>query len=289
MAAMNSAPRVVVVTGASAGIGLAAAVQFAAQGDTVVATMRDPGRAGDLERAAGEAGIDLEILPLDVADQDSVDRAFEGIHERHGRVDVLVGNAGIGVLGTLEELPLERIRQAMEVNFYGVVRTTQAVLPRMREAGTGRLIAVSSLGGVMGQPFTDAYCAAKHAVEGLYESLQPVLARFGIRVSIVEPGPVGTRFHSNSIGFGRDGLGPAREAYEPLYERYDAVMAEGGDRKQSAEDAAAAIVAVASETDPHLRYQTHRFATKLAGMKLADLNGDAVTGFTSRWFDPPAN
>jgi len=285
---MSTESRVVVVTGASAGIGLAASIQFAAQGDRVVAGVRDLERRGELEAAASRAGVDLDILQLDVAEDDSVEQAFQQIHKRHGRVDVLIGNAGIGSLGALEEISMDFLRRAMEVNFYGVVRTTRAVLPRMREAGSGRLLAISSLGGVMGQPFTDAYSASKHAVEGLYESMQPVLKRFGIHVSIVEPGPVGTQFHEKGVG-DRDTHGPARGVYDELWDRYDSLMSQGNDRKQSPEEAAAAIVAVASEPDPHLRYQTHKFATRLASMKLADLNGDAVTSFTSKWLDPQAD
>lgn len=282
---MSAQARVVVVTGASAGIGLAAAVAFAARGDRVVASMRDLSRKEPLEAAASAAGVELEFQELDVADDASVEGAFEEIHARHGRVDVLVGNAGIGLLGAIEEISMDELRRVMEVNFYGVVRTTQAVLPRMREAGSGHLIAITSLGGVMGQPFTDAYSASKHAVEGLYESMQPVLKRFGVHTSIVEPGPVGTRFHEKGVA-GRPPTSSAPNAYGPLWERYDKLMSGDEDRKQSPEDAAAAIVEVASEPDPHLRYQTHRFATRLASIKLADLNGDAVTSFTSKWLDP---
>lgn len=282
---MSGDPRIVVITGASTGIGLEAALQFAARGDHVVATLRDLGRRDELDRAAQQAGVALETLELDVADQGSVDRAFEEIYARHGRVDVLVGNGGIGAMGTLEEVSLDFLRHAMEVNFFGVARTTKAVLPRMREAGAGRLIAVSSLAGVFGQPFNDAYCASKHAVEGLYEALQPIARRFGIHVSIVEPGPVGTTFHGRSAGLDRSVHGPARDVYQSLWEQYDAMMAEGEDRKQTPADAAAAIVDVAFEPEPLLRYQTHKFATRLASMKLADLTGDAVTDFTAKWFE----
>jgi NAD(P)-dependent dehydrogenase (short-subunit alcohol dehydrogenase family) len=281
---MSTESRVVVVTGASAGIGLAASVQFAAQGDTVVASVRDLNRKAALDEAAAQAGVELDIVQLDVADDASVDRAFEEIHSRYDAVDVLVGNAGIGAPGALEETSMDFVRRAMEVNFFGVVRTTKAVLPRMRERGSGRLLAVSSLAGVMGQPFTDAYSASKHAVEGLYESMQPVLKRFGVHVSIVEPGPVGSEFHEKGVA-DRNHDAETRAIYDPLWNRYDALMAEGNDRKQSPEDAAAAIVAVASEAEPHLRYQTHKFATRLASMKIADLNGDAVTRFTSTWLD----
>src|ERR1700722_18056786 len=186
--------RVVVVTGSSSGIGLATALAFAQAGDAVVATVRDPSRADDLRAAVAEAALEVEVVGLDVTDDDAVTRVMRDVLARHGRVDVLVNNAGAPFAATLEELPISEVRRSMEVNFFGVVRTTKAVLPAMRVAGGGRLIAVTSLGGVVGQPFNDAYCAAKFAVEGLYESLPPVAAAFSVHVSIVEPGLVDTRF-----------------------------------------------------------------------------------------------
>jgi NAD(P)-dependent dehydrogenase (short-subunit alcohol dehydrogenase family) len=197
-----------------------------------------------------------------------------------------VANAGVGHLGTLEELSLDDLRQAMEINFYGVVRATKAVLPRMRQRGAGRLIAVSSVAGVIGQPFTEAYCAAKCALEGLYESLHPVAARFGVRVSIVEPGPVGTDFHGRSTGIGRQSLDVEGDPYGELWDRHRAFMASGDGRKQTPESAAKVIVEAADDPDPKLRYQTSTFTRKLVGIKLADTDGSQVTEFTARWLEP---
>jgi NAD(P)-dependent dehydrogenase (short-subunit alcohol dehydrogenase family) len=140
----------------------------------------------------------------------------------------------------------------------------------------------------MGQPFNDAYCAAKFAVEGLYESLNPVLARFGVHASIVEPGPVATEFSAKSMGSGRDGLDVEGEPYAELWQRYQAVMAAGATRRQPTGDAAQVIVDVADAESPVLRYQTSSFTKRLIGMKLADLDGSTITGFTSTWLDPPA-
>jgi NAD(P)-dependent dehydrogenase (short-subunit alcohol dehydrogenase family) len=200
----------------------------------------------------------------------------------------MVANAGVGAMGTLEELTMEAIRAAMEVNFYGVVRTTKAVLPRMRARGAGRVIAVTSVGGVLGQPFTDAYCAAKFAVEGLYESLHPVMAAFGVRVSIVEPGPVATEFHAKSAGLGRDNLDIEDTPYAALWERQTQFMAAGDSRKQDIDEAAATIVEAANAAEPLLRYQTSKFTRRLIAMKLADLDGSQVTGFTAGWIKAPA-
>ena len=182
------------------------------------------------------------MAALDVADDGSVANAFADIFDRFGGVDVLVNCAGVGCIGAVEETSLTELRHSMEVNFFGVVRTTKAVLPRMREAGRGRLIAVSSLGGLLGQPFQDAYCASKFALEGFYESLRPLAAQ------------------------------------------YDALMAAGESRAQAAEEVAACIVSVAGEAEPRLRFQTSRFATKLAALKMQDLDGDAVDAFTANWF-----
>src|SRR4051794_4761911 len=161
-----SSPRVTVITGSSSGIGLACAVAFARAGDTVVATVRDTDRAGPLRQALKSANASAQIATLDVGDDSSVTSAIEQVLADHGRIDVLVNNAGLGVAGTLEEITIDEMRAVMEVNFFGVARVTKAVLPSMREAGGGRVIALSSIAGAFGQPFTDGYCASKFALEG---------------------------------------------------------------------------------------------------------------------------
>ena len=273
----------VVVAGACSGIGLSACKQFSERGYLVTAGALDPG-APALRETAESASGSLHIVPMDVTDDASVANAFAEIYDVFGCVDVLVNSAGVGCIGALEECSLAELEHTMAVNFFGVVRTTKAVLPRMREAGSGRLIAVSSLGGLLGQPFQDAYCASKFALEGLYESLRPLAAQFGVYVSLVEPGPVDTGFRSSSQGFDRTAEGTANDAYTALRSQYDALMAAGEGREQSPDDAAACIVAVAEEPAPGLRYQTSRFATKLAAIKMADIDGRAVSDFTANWF-----
>lgn len=273
--------RVVVITGTSSGIGLATTVAFGRAGDTVVATMRDPSRASALEAAASTAGVGVEVLPLDVASDASVADALARVMDVHGRIDVLVNNAGLGVVATLEELTMDDLQRSFDVNFMGVARTTKAALPLMRQAGRGHLIAVTSIAGAVGQPFNDAYCAAKQAVEGLYESLCPVAATFGVRVCIVEPGPVATSFSESAARFDSPDEDIAR-----LKARYLAVMGAGGVRAQPAEEAADVIVAVADQTDPPLRCQTSRFTTRLIERKLADITGENVIAMTSPWIAP---
>jgi NAD(P)-dependent dehydrogenase (short-subunit alcohol dehydrogenase family) len=277
--------RIVVVTGSASGIGRATALAFAAAGDTVVATVRDPSTAGDLRAAIAEFGVGarVEVVGLDVTDDDAVTGVLGGVLTRHGRVDVLVNNAGAPFSTTLEETSMSELRRSMEVNFFGVAKTTKAVLPAMREAGDGRLIAVTSLGGVVGQPFTDAYCAAKFAVEGMYESLHPVAAAFRIRVSIVEPGPVETPFDDKTAPVDPVAAGP----FAALRAAKDAVMAGGAGRRQDPAAVGEQILAIAGEEHPVLRYQTGKLVARIAGMKLADMTGERITSLTASWLAAP--
>jgi NAD(P)-dependent dehydrogenase (short-subunit alcohol dehydrogenase family) len=277
--------RCVVVTGASAGIGLSAACQFAEAGDRVVAGVRNAERAAPVLDAAARLGVEIDVVEMDVRDDASVAAAFQLVDSRHGPVDVLVANAGTGALGTLEELSIDELREAMEVNFYGVVRAVKAVLPGMRHRRSGRVIAVTSVGGAIGQPFTDAYCAAKFATEGLLESLRPVMARFDVHISIVQPGPVATEFHAKSLGIDR---GKEDGPYDELRRRHATVMTAGDSRRQPIDAAARVIVDVAGADNPRLRYQTSQFTSRLIGIKLADLDGSLVSGFTSGWLDAPS-
>jgi NAD(P)-dependent dehydrogenase (short-subunit alcohol dehydrogenase family) len=272
--------RVAVVTGASSGIGLATSVALAQSGCTVVATMRQPARAEALLGAAKAAGVDVDVLALDVADDDSVISCIGKVVDSHGGIDVLVNNAGLGYSGTLEELTTEDFRRSLEVNFLGVVRTTKAVLPSMRACGAGRLIAVSSIAGVFGQPFNDAYCAAKFALEGFYEALSPVAASFGVHVSVVEAGPVSGNFQDRSGGVRiRDSSSP----FSLLWQRFSAVADRGYEAAERPEEVAAVIAAVASDPAPALRYQTSSSVKRLLGIKLADLTGERVTTMTRSW------
>ncbi|MGI8748610.1 MAG: SDR family oxidoreductase, partial [Deinococcus sp.] len=204
-----STKRVVLISGTSSGIGLASALAFARNGDRVYASMRDPGRSGPLLERARSEGLKLELLALDVQDEASIGRAVAEVLARQGRIDVLVNNAGVGYLGTTEQTGGADLRRIFEVNFFGTWGLTQAALPHMREAGSGHIISVTSIGGLIGQPFNDAYCAAKFAVEGMMESLAPVMERFGVRVSLIEPGAVSSEFVANlGVSLG-EGSGPS--------------------------------------------------------------------------------
>jgi len=269
--------RIALVTGTSSGIGLSTAVALARKDFTVVATMRNLGKAAALQACAKADGVALDVRQLDVQDEHSVDACVRDVLRDHGRIDVLVNNAGAGFLGTLEQTSFDDLRRTFDVNFFGVWRVTRAVLPAMRAAGSGRIISVTSIGGLIGQPFNDAYCAAKFAVEGWMESLAPVVKRLGIHVSLVEPGPVNTEF----VAAVRAGAAGRRELesepYRPLLAAYLAGTQEAfATVGQTRDDVAAVIVEAATAESPHLRYVTSEVVRGLVARKYVDPTGDTV-------------
>ncbi len=271
---------VVLITGCSTGIGLATAVHFAGQGCPVVATMRNLDRSGLLRDSLHAAGVEAEIRVLDVNSDVSVADTVAGVIADHGRVDIVISNAGIGVAGTTEELSLDDFKASIDTNLFGAIRLLHAVLPSMRASGSGRFIAVSSISGALGLPFNDAYCASKNALEGLLESLYPVAAKFGVHVSLVEPGPVQGEFVTNSSG---PTGGVVGDPYGPLREAFTATQAGGYETAQTNPEIAAVIWQVATADTPVLRYQTSESVAKLVGVKLKDLTGERLTGLTARW------
>jgi NAD(P)-dependent dehydrogenase (short-subunit alcohol dehydrogenase family) len=271
---------VVLVTGCSSGIGMAAAVEFARQGATVVATMRDLDRSGALRDSLAAAGCEADVRALDVDGDEAVPRVLSAVSRDHGGVDIVVSNAGIGIDGTTEELSLVEFRRSFETNVLGSVRLLHALLPAWRARGSGRLIAVSSVSGVLGMPFNDAYCMSKFALEGLLEALRPVVARHGIHVSVVEPGPVAGDFaHKYGAPSGRTTGGP----YDESRAKFQAVQDKGYDAAQTNEEIAAFLWQVATDEQPALRYQTSDTVSRMVGLKLKDMSGERVTGMTSRW------
>lgn len=169
------------VTGASTGIGFETAIKLAAHGFTVYAGARR------IEKMEPLKAHGVNVVALDVTDEESMSAAVGAVIAAHGRVDVLVNNAGYGSYGSLEEVELAEGRRQFDVNVFGLARMTQLVLPAMRASGRGRIINVSSIGGQMYEPLGAWYHATKFAVEGLSDSLRLELKPHGIKVSIIEP------------------------------------------------------------------------------------------------------
>ena len=184
---------VTLVTGASTGIGEATALHFARLGHTVYASMRAPDASGDgLRRAGEEEKLDLELIALDVDVPASVASAVGGVLERAGRIDVLVNNAGLVKLTSVEEVPLEDAKAVFETNVFGPLRMMQAVLPGMREQGSGTIVNISSVAGRIVSAGHGIYAATKYALEALSEAVAIETRRFGIRIIVIEPGFIST-------------------------------------------------------------------------------------------------
>lgn len=258
-------------------MGLHTVVGLARAGVRVIATMRDLTKVGALQAALDHAGVQAEVRALDVTDE----RQARDLVDQLGTVDILVNNAGRGSVATLEQLTQDDLRAQMEVNYFSVASLTRLVLPGMRVAGSGRVVTVTSVGGAVGQPFADAYCAAKFAVEGLMQSLAPVAARFGIDVSIVEPAAVSSSFVGNVNGM--IGRTEPDDPYADLLAAYLHRSSGAFDNAQTPESAADVIVEAALTPTPKFRWQTSAAAGAFVGLSLSDPDGSRVLDATSIW------
>lgn len=226
--------RVVVVTGASAGIGLATANRLHAAGWTVIGASR-----------RGTSPGTWQPLAMDVDDDRSVDEGMAGVVAAHGRIDAVVAGAGWGLAGSVEQTPIDDARAQLETNFFGVVRVVRAALPVIRGHGGGRLVLVSSIGGVVALPFQAFYSASKFALEGYGEALAYEVAPLGIHVTLVEPGNVRTDFTSSR----RDVPVPEGvDAYEAARNKAIAKMVED-ERSGVPADQVATVIAKVLDAD----------------------------------------
>ena len=240
---MNST---VLITGCSSGFGMASASLFLANGWNVIATMRTP-KPGSFEENER-----LLVTALDVTDPKSVSNAIaEGI-ARFKQIDVLVNNAGIGLFSAFEATPDEVIRQTFETNTFGVMRVARAIVPHMRERGSGTIVNVTSSVGIAPMPLVAVYTASKYAIEGFSESLAYELGTFGVQVKIVEPGLAPTTSFAANSGRAMNDLMP--EAYSGFANRYLKSMQDYPTAYTAASDVAEAVYAAATGNQDRLRY-----------------------------------
>jgi NAD(P)-dependent dehydrogenase (short-subunit alcohol dehydrogenase family) len=246
--AMPDAP-VSVVTGANSGIGRATAIHLAQQGHTVYGTVRSTSRTDKLAAMAEEAGVEVRRAELDVADDASVRDGFARILDEAGRVDVLVNNAGIGGNAVAEECSPGLYLDVMNVNLCGAVRCLQAVLPQMRERGSGAIVNITSIAGRMAAIGQSPYVASKYALEGVSEGLAQELAPFGIRVVIIEPGVTKSAIFAKSVD-APNATGAYDAPYRRMFQFYAAGIAQATDPFEVAQ-----VIHHAVTTDePKLRY-----------------------------------
>jgi len=176
--------KIVLITGASAGIGKATAIYLAANGYTVYGAARRVDRLNDL------MPLGIKVIPMDVTDEDSMVNGVNQIISAEGKIDILVNNAGYGSYGAIEDVSIADAKQQLEVNLFGLARLIQLVLPKMREQHYGKIVNISSIGGKMATPFGGWYHASKFALEGLSDSLRNEVKQFGIDVIVIEPGGI---------------------------------------------------------------------------------------------------
>jgi NAD(P)-dependent dehydrogenase (short-subunit alcohol dehydrogenase family) len=276
----------VLITGCSSGFGLLAAVEFARRGHTVHATMRNLRKDGELKAAAAAAKVDVHIRPLDVLDQKSIDAAVKDVTAQ-GPVDVLVNNAGFEMRGPIEEIDEDEVKRQFDTNVFGLLRVIRAVVPAMRERGSGTVVNLSSIGGIVAPPYGGMYGATKHAVESISEALYYELKPFGIRVAIVEPGAFRTGFRDNILTarkFTKDS--PYWKGFESFEAAFDN-MRTGTAATNDPQQVANIIVDAAFTEAPRLRYLVGSDAEMIAGVRKAmDFEGFEKTMRQAlNWYD----
>lgn len=252
----------VLITGCSSGFGLLSALEFARRGHEVHATMRNLEKSGALEKAAADEGLEIQIHRLDVNDQASTDSCMREV----GDMDILVNNAGFEIRTPLEEASDDEIHRQFDTNVYGVLRMIRAVAPGMRERGSGVIVNVSSVAGIVAAPFTGLYSASKHAVEALSESLHYELGPFGVRVAVVEPGGYETNFQDNVATNSRFDEG---SPYWEFSERFQKALEKVVDpeNRQDPQEVADVIVDVATDPNAPLRTPVGQDAEMIVGVR----------------------
>jgi short-subunit dehydrogenase len=232
--------RTVLITGVSSGIGQATARLLAQRNFSIFGTARNP---SGVESIPG-----MEVLPLDVRSQESVNTCLDTVLKRAGRLDILVNNAGHGMWGAIEEVALEEAKALFETNFFGVVRMVKRVLPIMRGQGSGQIINISSGLGLAALPFVGFYAASKFALEGYTEALRHEVRLFQIKVSLVEPGFVHTQFHNN--------IQPASNPiadYDPWRQRVSEALQKHSEKGLEPTRVAECILRIIENQSPRLR------------------------------------
>ena len=244
--------KVAVVTGSSSGIGYETSLLLARNQIKTYATMRNMSKSEGLIKIASEENLQLNVAQLDVNDDLSVNKAIDKIVKDNDSIDVLVNNAGYDLFGPLEESSLEEIKQQFETNFFGVIRTTKAVIPTMRKQGKGTIINVSSVGGKVGLlPFLTAYHASKFAIEGFTESLRQELDDFNINIILIEPGYVRSGFLYNSKyakGFDSN-KSPYAKKVQQVFQGFESITAYSSHPSKVAQT----ILDVLNSPNPELR------------------------------------
>ena len=249
---MSVNQKVAIVTGSSSGIGLDACVTLARNGFLTYATMRNLDKSSIVRAAAEKEKLPIKVQQLDVTDDQSVSNAIQTIISETGRIDVLVNNAGYGLIGAFEDLSIDEIKNLYETNLFGLIRVTQAVLPIMRRQKSGTIVNVSSGAGLFGYPGGSAYVSTKFAVEGLTESISYELEPFGIKVVLIEPGFIKTNF-VNAMVIAKKAQDPD-SPYSQMMQRVQANSSEMAKNASPIDVVSKVILEAVKSKSPNLRY-----------------------------------
>jgi short-subunit dehydrogenase len=244
--------KVALITGCSSGIGFETALMLARNGYHTFATMRNAKKSKSLLKTSEEEKLPLKVIELDVNDGMSIEKAVNQVKNDAKRIDILINNAGYGLVGFFEDLSLDEIRKQFETNFFGVLNITKKIIPIMRSQKSGTIINISSGAGQVGFPGISAYVSTKFAVEGFSESLTYELSPFGIRVIIIEPGVIKTSFFGNCIISEQSTKGGS--AYSRSLEKLQKDIDMMQEHATSPSEVAKMILQVLTTDDPKQRY-----------------------------------
>ncbi|WP_272023065.1 SDR family oxidoreductase [Olleya namhaensis] len=265
--------RNILITGTSTGVGFESAILFAKNNFKVYATMRNLDKATALKEQIEADDLDIHLLPLDVTKTETIKAAVDTIIKNDGKIDMLLNNAGAGFAKTTEQATEAEIKWVTDVNYLGVVYCTQAVLPQMRKQKSGQIISITSVGGLVGQPFNELYCGAKFAVEGFMEGLATYVSdAFNIKISCVEPGGISTEFMSSAIEKTAVEGQFATGDYTPIFEAYMAGNQQRAKESktqvyQTGLEVAQVVLEVAQNENPPLRIRTSQWAEDFTSLK----------------------
>ena len=259
--------QVAVVTGSSSGIGFETSLLLARNGIYTYATMRNQSKSEEILANARKDNLPLKTLHLDVTNEKSILEAIKKIIAEKGRIDILVNNAGYSLLGPLEQLQINEIKEEFETNFFGIIKLIQSVLPTMRKQSYGRIINISSLAGRIGLPFSSAYVSSKFALEGLTESLGYEIQTFGIHVILIEPGVIRTNF-LNSMKLGKNIIIPQNDSninspYTEMIQKRISAFKPRFEKGSSPIEVAEVVLEAATSQDPKSRYLVGNDAMKM--------------------------
>lgn len=244
--------KIVLVTGGSSGLGRCICQHLNQKGYRVYGTSR--------KAHNGQMLDNFQLLKLDVADRNTIDQAMEFLIAKEGRIDVLVNNAGISTAGPIEEQDMQEAKRVFETNVWGVMNMCQAILPQMRSQGGGQIINTSSIAGSMGLPFRSVYSASKHCVEAFTESLSMEVARFNIKVSVLQPGDFNTELNQNRT----ESKLTEQSVYKEVFDQQMQIVSEHMDEAMDPKILGDILQTIIEDPKPKLRYMVGPFLQKFS-------------------------